>query len=92
MPKNTTSRKTVEITHLYSLILHFNKTCHISLEFFIYIQLKPGEQAANHPFPQSKNCGLETPEGVRSRADRRCAMTTNPTVHPGFVSPDVRPR
>ncbi|KAL0139267.1 hypothetical protein V8B55DRAFT_1522466 [Mucor lusitanicus] len=51
-----------------------------------------GEQAANHRLPLNKNYGLETSEDVRSKANRRCAMTIGLTVHQGFLIPDARPR
>ncbi|KAI8881605.1 hypothetical protein K501DRAFT_274468 [Backusella circina FSU 941] len=48
-------------------------------------------QVANHPFPLNKNCGLETSVDVRSKADRRCAMTISLTVRPAFRIPGARP-
>lgn len=64
--------------------------------FHFYLNCKEmlfsGEQAANHRLPLNKNYGLETSEDVRSKANRRCAMTIGLTVHQGFLIPDARPR
>lgn len=60
--------------------------------FSFNIKKCSGEQAANHRLPLNKNYGLETSEDVRSKANRRGAMTIGLTVHQGFLIPNARPR